>query len=210
MGTKRKTTCGHFGGETAAGTPCKFKAGRGTDHPGEGACKDHNGSKEVLAFIPGIVQKPQNWHKAVASAFLWLVTGEIKGSAKGAGVGERTLQMWVISPWWGDACEEAKKNWLNSSMAWARKALMENLRNGDSQSARWLLERTDADLAPPKQRHEILVDYLHRDEVVRLMQELGGVVAEVVVEEEMRVEIVKRWRASVQPLTQEVFTPEGE
>ena len=29
------------GGVTTSGTPCKRKAGWGTDHPGEGGCKDH-------------------------------------------------------------------------------------------------------------------------------------------------------------------------
>ena len=69
------------------------------------------------------------------------------------------------------------------------------------------------------QRHEILVDYLHKDEVLRLMQQIGSVVSELVqeydgrlvVEEEMRVELVKRTRVLIEPLMQEeVFTPEGE
>ena len=211
MGKPRKTTCGHFGGTTAVGTPCKYKAGRGTDHPGEGACKDHNGSKEVLAFSPYIVQKPHDWDKAVVTAFLWLISGEIKGSAKSAAVGERTLQRWIDSPWWGDACQEARDKWLNTSTAWARRALMENLKDGDGQSARWLLERTDLDLGPPTQRHELKLDYLHRDEVVRLMRLVGSEVAEVVVEEEQRVEIVKRIRVVMEPLLREVSAlPEGE
>lgn len=211
MGTKRKTTCGHFGGTTDAGNPCRYKAGRGTDHPGEGACKRHNGTHEVLAFDKTIVAKPQDWDKAVAAAFLWLISQKVKNSAKLAGVSPRALHMWVRSPWWGDACDEARKKWLNSSTAYARRALMENLKDGDGQSARWLLERTDPDLAPPTQRHKHEHEYLHRDEVVRLMRIVGEEMLRVTPEEDRRIEIVAAIKIRVAPLLQEVSgTPEGE
>lgn len=211
MGAKRKTTCGHFGGVTAEGKPCGRKAGHGTDHKGEGACKSHNGSKSVLALEGDITLKPQNWDKAVSAAYLYTITDNLELAAKGAGVGARTLDRWKKSPWWYDACDEAAGRFIQAGRAETRRVLLAAIQDGDTTTGRWFLERTDENFAPPTQRHDIKVDYMHKDEVVRLMRLVGSEVSEVVVEETQRVEIVKRLKVVMEPLMREVSAiPEEE
>ena len=111
---------------------------------------------------------------------------------------------WEASQWWPDAQEEANDRWLRALKGEARKGLLKNIRDGDAARARWLLERTDPRLAPPRLRQETLVDYLHKDEVFRLMREIGTEVAAVVVDEEMRLKIVRRVRVHMEPLRREV------
>ncbi len=57
---------------------------------------------------------------------------------------------WEASQWWPDAQEEANDRWLRALKGEARKGLLKNIRDGDAARARWLLERTDPRLAPPR------------------------------------------------------------
>ncbi len=184
--TGSRKSCGDCGGRKADGTPCTRKIGWGTDHSGEGPCRDHEGSGEVLALRGDVVKKPQNWDKAVAAAYLWLITDNLKTSAKEVGIGHRTLKRWKGSPWWYDACEQASERWLKAGKGEARRGLLKAIKAGDTASQRWLLERTDMRLAPPAQQHEIFIDYLHRTDVVELVKGIASDMMEVVEDPELR------------------------
>lgn len=78
-----------------------------------------------------------------------------RAAARRAGVGARTLVRWEQSDFWHDACEEASRRWLNHLTDGARETLAKAIQAGDATSARWLLERVDERLAPPKLQAEL-------------------------------------------------------
>jgi hypothetical protein len=99
------------------------------------------------------VARPNDWDKAVAAAYLWLVLDQQKAAAKGAGVGERTIQRWVHSDWWPEACVAAKKRWLNHLTAEAQRTIMRAIRDKDDARTAWdVLQQFDDDFRPrPKE-----------------------------------------------------------
>jgi len=121
-----------------------------------------------------VVQKPQDWDKALAAAFFWQIAGELKATAKAVGISESTMQRWVRSPWWGRACAESRPDWFSHLTAESRRTVVKAIQEGDSDLALRILERTDPQLAPPAQRLEVrasvqqLIASLPADEVRRL------------------------------------------
>ena len=107
-----------------------------------------------MAERADIVEKPQDWDKAVSVAYLRLLGAPIRTAAKVAGVGERTLHRWERSPWWPDATAEANDRWFKNVTAAARRTLLKAIRAGRSDHALQILERVEPRLAPPKQRME--------------------------------------------------------
>ncbi len=106
-----------------------------------------------MAQLKDAVGMPADWDKAVAAAYLRLIGQSQNDSAKGAGVGRRTLQRWEISDWWPDACEEASGRWLSHLVSTARVSLARGVAVNPG-LAMTVLERVDARLAPAAQRHE--------------------------------------------------------
>lgn len=183
---------------TKRGGTCGRAAGWGTDHVGRGRCRDHEGLKS--APTERVCNRPRDWDKAVAAAYLRLVGLSQDEAAAGAGCGERTLARWEASIWWPEACEEAVDRWMKALTIESRKTLIQAVKDGDAERALKILERVDRRLAPPKQQHEITFDYLHRDEVAKLMRGLAEDVAEIVTDPVQREEIIRRARARIEPL----------
>lgn len=78
--------CGDYGGEKASGEPCGRKAGWGTDHPGEGPCRDHGDEKARKV-------------ERIKEAFLDLYLGSggqkpLRTCAKAMGVSNTTVWEW--------------------------------------------------------------------------------------------------------------------
>lgn len=172
------TTCGELGFMTAKGAPCRRES-----PDGESPCYQHGGP----APTPETVARPQDWDKCVSAAYLWLIFDGVKAAAKGAGVGERTMARWVISPWWPDACAEANRRWLQHLTLEARRTLIRSVQSGDGRLAMEVLQQFDPDFRPrPKQVHVLgvlaFVEQLPDDAVRRIMG---------LPEEERRGELVK-------------------
>ena len=157
--------CGDVGGQTAKGKPCMSRAQDGA------MCFQHRDNASALAIER--VKRPQDWAKAVSAAYLWLVIGEQKASAEGAGVGERTMQRWVLSDWWPDACAEAKGRWLHHLESESRRTLMRAIVGGDADKALGVLQQLDPTFRPHAKRIEVVglvafVQGMPDDEVRRI------------------------------------------
>jgi DNA-binding XRE family transcriptional regulator len=100
-------------------------------------------------------RKPQDWEKVISVAYLRTLGHTQVEAAEAAGVGERTIRDWESEAWWPAATAEACAKWLSGATAKARRAINAALDANDAQSARWLLERMEPALGPPKQRSEI-------------------------------------------------------
>ena len=100
------------------------------------------------------VGKPRDWDKAMSAAYLRLIGLSQEEAAKGAGVGERSLQRWEVSDWWPKACEAAADRWIQQLGIECRTTVMIAVKNGDAQTAVKMLERIEKRLAPPRQQHE--------------------------------------------------------
>lgn len=131
------------------------------------------------------VTKPQDWDKAVFAAYLILIGESQARAAKIAGVGQRTVERWVVSDFWPDACEEAAKDrWLKHLAHRARVSVMKNL-DDDGHLALKVAERLDPHLAPPSQRLEHSgpgggpIEYLEMDddELIRHARQTANRVA---------------------------------
>ena len=53
-----------------------------------------------------------DWDKVLLAAHLWLALTTQKEAAKGAGIGERSLQRWIKCGWWKQACTEVEGQWI--------------------------------------------------------------------------------------------------
>ncbi len=110
----------------------------------------------------------------MSAAYLRILGHTREEVAEGAGVGERTLARWEISPWWAEAELEAERRWLNGLVAFSRRAVINAAKDGNADIGLKILERRIADLRPPKvhQVNEDLpeLDYAHLtvDELDRL------------------------------------------
>lgn len=156
--------CGDVGGVTRKGEPCQLPAVQG------GRCSWH---REKVADVDRTVSRPQDWGKAVLAAHFWLIADEIRASAESAGVGERTMQRWVKSPWWPDACREASGRWIEHLTVKAQRTLMQAISGGDADKALKVLERLMPELRPPTQDVRVgvygAIQQLPPDEVSRLL-----------------------------------------
>ena len=66
-------------------------------------------------------------------------------AAEAAGVGARTIRDWKVTDWWPDYVERARSTIHDQVEAYALRAVLESVREGDAQSARWVLERLRPD-----------------------------------------------------------------
>jgi hypothetical protein len=77
-------------------------------------------------------------------------------AAEAVGRSERTVRDWESDPErWPRAQEEARGRWLHNATDAARKAVLRSLNAGNAELGKWLLERVEPALAPPKQRAEL-------------------------------------------------------
>lgn len=107
-----------------------------------------------MADPTATVQRPMDWDKAVAAAYLRLIGHTQLEAAKGAGVGERTVARWENSSFWPEACEEAADRWLSHLVEHSRRSLLDGVKKDPELSLK-VLERTDPRLAPPKLKAEL-------------------------------------------------------
>ena len=108
-----------------------------------------------LADKLDIGKRPQNWDKAVSTAYLRLLGLSQTKAAKGAGIGERTLARWELSEWWRDACREAADRWMQQLAIECRTTIMAAVKAGDVVTAVKMVERLDERLAPPRLSHGV-------------------------------------------------------
>ena len=108
-----------------------------------------------VAEYRDVVNKPQNWDKAVSAAYLRLLGLSQKKAAKAAGIGERTLARYELSDWWPEACGEAVGRWMQQLEIECRSTIMAAVKAGDVTTAVKMLERLDKSLAPPRLSHGI-------------------------------------------------------
>ena len=111
-------------------------------------------SDQESAGLVGLPDKPRDWDKAVAAAYLRLIGGTQVEAAEGAGLGLRTLQGYEKCEWWAEAQEEASNRWLKHIVGAARHSLAKGIKD-DPNLAFKVLERMDPRLLPPKQRMEL-------------------------------------------------------
>ena len=138
--------CGDYGGVNLQGDPCR----RVVKH--EGRCPQHANGDRAPAAPDAVVSEPRDWDKAVSAAYLWMVLPTVKAAAEGAGVGERTLQRWILSEWWDRAVTEARSRWLNHTVAAARRSLTRLVEDGNPTITMEVLRQFDPDFAPrPKE-----------------------------------------------------------
>ena len=137
---------------------------------------------------------PVDWDKVVAAAYLRLRGLSALDCAKGVSCSQRSIRRWMNSDFWPRACEEATKRWMHDLTAASKTTLLKGIRAGDTEKALKILERTEPQLAPPAQQHEIFIDYMHRTDVVELARGMAMDVMEVVSDAEEREQIAERFR----------------
>lgn len=119
------------------------------------------------APVTETVEKPHDWDKVLAVAYLRTCGQTQKASAKAAGVGRRSVVRWEASPWWPDAVLDAADNWLGT----LRVTALASIQRGCSEDPAMALrvgERIIPELAPPVQRSvntEVTVDDMPWDEM---------------------------------------------
>lgn len=98
---------------------------------------------------------PRSWSQALQYARFRALGRTQVQAAKEAGISERTAVTWEASAWWEECRREGLKAITTDMEQAARDTILAAIRNGDAQTARWLLERTDSTFAPPKQRQSL-------------------------------------------------------
>jgi len=103
---------------------------------------------------------PQHGEKRVLAAYLRMMGMTQHQAGAAVGRSARTIRDWeAATATWEQAREEARRRWLGDLTDAARKTLLDTIRAGDGDLSMKVLERIDADLAPPTQRlhhkHEI-------------------------------------------------------
>ena len=97
-----------------------------------------------------------NWDKWVSAAYLRMIGHTQKQAAEAVGRSERALREWEADgERWPRAQEEARGRWLNAATDAARGAVLRSLQVGNAELGKWLLERVDPHLAPPKMRLDV-------------------------------------------------------
>jgi transcriptional regulator with XRE-family HTH domain len=122
------------------------------------------------SFSPEL-KRPAFWEKRVIAAYLRLLGATQEATAGAINRSKRTVQYWESDKSaWKLAQEEAAERWLDDLTNAARKTVLEAIRAGDSQLAMAILERRVPELAPPKSRVEVSIDWdrLTDDELRRL------------------------------------------
>ena len=168
-------------------------------------------SKEQLVEVDGgklapywdKTTTPQDWDKVVAAAYLRLRGLPMMDCAKGVNCGYRSIRRWINSDFWPQACEEATSRWMHDLRSESKVTLLKGIRAGDTERALKILERTEPQLAPPAQQHEIFIDYLHRTDVVELAMGMARDVMEVVTDPVERERIAERFQMRLEQHTGE-------
>jgi hypothetical protein len=101
------------------------------------------GNGKKMADVTDPVSRPQDWDKVLLAAHLWLTLTTQKEAAKGAGIGERSLQRWITCRWWKQACSEVEGQWTHDLVRESRRTLLHSVRHGDADKAFKVLERLD-------------------------------------------------------------------
>lgn len=108
-----------------------------------------------MAGSRGDPRTHRSWDKVVSVAYLRLIGHTQIEAARAAGSSERSVRRWEADEeLWRGATEEARTRWLVDAEGAARHAVLTALRLGNAELGKWLLERVDDRLAPPRQRHE--------------------------------------------------------
>lgn len=102
------------------------------------------------------VRRHAHWDKVVAAAYLRMIGHTQAEAAGGVGRNARTIRLWEAdTELWAAAREEARDRWLNDALDAARAAVLNSAKMGNVETGKWLLERLDEDLAPPKLKMEM-------------------------------------------------------
>lgn len=102
-----------------------------------------------------VAERPAHWDKIVSAAYLRMIGQTQKEAAAAVGRCERTIRDWESdAETWEAARSEARSRWLNDAEDAARGAVLSALKGGNADIGKWVLERVDEKLAPPKQRTE--------------------------------------------------------
>ena len=98
-------------------------------------------------------QRQRHWEKRVLAAYLRMMGSTQADAGRAVGRCKRTIAEWEADPvMWERARDEARRRWLDDLADVARQTLLATIRAGDGDLAMKVLERVDADLAPPTQR----------------------------------------------------------
>ena len=104
----------------------------------------------------GAPRRPIYWDKMVAYAYLRMMGTTQEDGAKSVGRSRRTVQLWESEDpaLWQAARFEARDRWMGDAEDAARRAVLRSLEMGNSELGKWMLERIDPRMAPPKQKLE--------------------------------------------------------
>jgi len=96
--------------------------------------------------------KPHHWETAVRSAYFILMGYTVVDAAKSAGIGHKTVHIWMKADWWQDAKDDARDRYLGTVEAETRAAILRGLQDPKEYAAmaRWVAERLIPEFAPPK------------------------------------------------------------
>ncbi len=109
------------------------------------------------------------WEKRVLYAYLRMMGQTQTDAGYAVGRALRTVQEWEQDrATYTQAREEARQRWLLDIQDASRVTLLKAIRDGNGYLAMQVLERTDDDLAPAKQRHDV---HLEGDGLARLLAE---------------------------------------
>lgn len=98
---------------------------------------------------------PRHPAKALTVARLRMLGATQAEAAEAAGVALRTVGVWEGASWWPDFLEQARTSVHDQMEAYAYRCLLEAVRDGDAQSARWMLERLRPSVWGSVQRAEL-------------------------------------------------------
>lgn len=98
--------------------------------------------------------RPRGWELRVRAAFERMCGATQEDTAQKVDRTSRTIRKWENDDTWPDALEEARDRWLTTVVQEARATLLQAVREGDPIRAMQIVERMDADFAPPKQEVE--------------------------------------------------------
>jgi hypothetical protein len=100
-------------------------------------------------------RRPAHWDKRVSAAYLRIMGQTQAEAARAVGRSERTIREWEADrEWWSRARDEARDRWMADAEDASRRAVLRGLEMGNSELGKWMLERVDPRLAPPKQKLE--------------------------------------------------------
>lgn len=132
----KAATCGDYGGQKRGGEPCGREAGWGTDHLGEGRCKDHGDEAAEKA-------------EAIKKAFLAEYAEGTKGiarAAQAAGTSHVTVWRWRREdPEFDRAVDELQEHLDPMRTALVEETLLTRLVTGKANSSEyffWLVNRS--------------------------------------------------------------------